>query len=134
MRLKELFDLLAEINHLLPAGLVVREMFAHQISAIELYEYWVRPYWGTCDAETGKIRINPSIDREKAAETLSARWGMRVEPEEVYVAIFYHEVHHFIHRKELERVKGCPDDRAEAEREADQYARTKFLEWRKTRK
>lgn len=41
-----------------------------------------------------KLHINPKLDREKAAQWLSKRLGLKILPEEVYIFALFHELGH----------------------------------------
>jgi hypothetical protein len=77
-----------------------------------------------------------SIDRKGLAQTLTRQMGTAVEPEACFVALFFHERGHWEKRKMLARIENCKSlgearsFREEAEREARDYGRRRFWDWK----
>jgi hypothetical protein len=103
------------------------------------------------------LSLNPRTDRKAAAKELSKRTGLRIRPEEVFYYAIFHECGHtpavagdfsvmhlqarifFLHQiypptGKLMTEEQIRRDRIEADKRADQWAKSEFKKWRRARK
>ena len=136
----ELFQGIAEVQSLFPAGFnPIRECLKHGVGEVRLKDGGIFRIAASYDPEEKAIEIDPGIDREKIAGVLFRRHGIAVKPGEVHLWMFLHELGHHLRRERLLGVENrnvmfSPTPRnMEEEREAEAYAKRRFLEWRKSK-
>lgn len=90
---------------------------------------------GEYDVERNEILLNAGVDRKACAEHLS-KTGVKVEPDQVLIWTFFHELHHFNKKKELEKIAGVSSFkqavmfRQNSEADANDYATRRFWDWK----
>ncbi|MCX5884613.1 MAG: hypothetical protein NT096_01650 [Proteobacteria bacterium] len=109
-------DTLNEINQLLPAKLVIKECLKYGIKKIILRTYRIFD-WIPGTYEATEIELDPEMDKEHLAWVLMFRHGIAIDPEDVPIWIFYHELGHHLKGK--------------SEWEAERFAMEKYLEWKR---
>jgi len=161
--LKEFLEFAVEVNKFLDIAFVLEEAPKYEIKSLstedpDCHYFSSRSPWD--DRAIAKIRwidgyyriyFNPDINREEAADYLSNRTGILINPEEIYYYAWFHECGHtrrvagdlsqqslfaqglflgqefkgrFVTRKSLNVAY------KKAERKADEWAKRQFLNWR----
>lgn len=129
---------LGMVQSLFPPGFsVLAEMLRHGVKAIRLTDGGFLRYSAAYDPEEQAIELNPNLDRERLARVISERNGVRLEPGEVILWAFLHELGHHKRRRARSGVLNAAlNPSGENQLEdwlAEQYARKRFLAWRRTR-
>jgi len=105
----------------------------------ELYEKHVhcrvvpsleRGQWAHYNIDTDEILLSAEADREQMAAYYSKALGLKVEPEEAFLPVIFHELHHWEERRRLNTGKDSEGERREAEARANRYAARRFLDWK----
>ena len=135
----ELLRGIAAMQALFPSGFnVLTECIRHGVGEVRLKDGGIFRIAARYDPEEKAIEIDPGIDREKIAGVLFRRHGIAVKPNEVFVWLLYHELSHHSRRERLlgrreRNVLFSPTPEVlEEEREAESYAKRRFIEWRKS--
>ena len=136
-RAADIFRAVAEVQKLFPVGFnPIRECLKHGVGEVRLKDGGIFRIAASYDPEEKAIEIDPGIDREKIAGVLFRRHGIAVKPGEVHLWMFLHELGHHLRRERLLGVENrnvmfSPTPRnMEEEREAEAYARRRFVEWK----
>jgi hypothetical protein len=130
---------IAELLALFPPDSgVLTECIRHGVGEVRLKDGGIFRIAASYDPEEKAIEIDPGIDREKIAAEISRRHGIAVKPGEVHLWMFLHELGHHLRRERLlgrrdRNVLFSPTPRnLEEERQAEAYAKRRFIEWRKS--
>ncbi|HEC93438.1 MAG TPA: hypothetical protein ENI51_10700 [Candidatus Atribacteria bacterium] len=165
--LKEFIEFAEEVNKFLDIAFVLEEAPKYEIKSLSTEDpdchcFSSRSPWD--DRAIAKIRwidgyyriyFNLDIDREEAADYLSNRTGILINPEEIYYYAWFHECAHtrtvagdlsqqslfsknfFLGQKLRGKhiTRGLVDSMyRKAEEKADEWAKMKFREWRDLRR
>jgi hypothetical protein len=127
VRIAEVFKTLAAVQSLFLRGFhPITESMKHGVKTIRL-KRWVFLDVPACyDPAEKEICLDPNADVEHLSGILTRRHGIRVEPGEVHLWLFFHEVRHH-QRRHLGRSLRDPWE----EREAEAYAKRRFVEWKR---
>ena len=138
--MKDLLQRIAKVRALFPPDFpVMGEAVAHGLEEIRLKRGGIFGVVAAYVPEEKAIELDPNIDRERIALLIGRRHGIAVEPGEVFVWLFYHELSHHLRRQRLlgvreRNVAFAPTEaNMEEERQAEQYAKARFIEWRRSR-
>ena len=153
--LMDYFEYLAKIETLLSAQLVLDDCLKYGISLVgtSTVYHWLRGEWATYESHEGRksINLNPNLDRAQVADEISTKHGIDVHADEIYYWIWFRELGHAVSEKakqyfiaharhNLEMMKSGRSWisaevrrlRADADREADEYANNRFMAWKKS--
>ena len=104
---------------------------------VEIVDSLPNGAWGSYDPEQDVIRLNASADWGKIAQAKTRTWGITVEREACWVAVIFHEMHHFENRRQVDKIWNdgrtlgqLRSYKRELDQEAEGYAANRFLSWK----
>jgi len=121
----DFFEAHANVQSLFPRGFnVLSVALKYGIRSVRLKRWrWVDT--PACYGEE-EIILDPDADVKRLAGLISRRNGVRIEPEEVFVWLFLHEVGHHVRRHVYQPSNRDPWE----EKKAEEFAKQEFLRWK----
>ncbi len=121
----DFFEAHANVRRLFPRGFnVLSECLKHDVRAVRL-KRWGLLEVPACYGE-GEIILDPDTDVKRLAGVISRRNGIRIDPEDVFVWLFLHEVGHHVRRHVYKPSNRDPWE----EKKAEEFAKQEFLRWK----
>ena len=104
---------------------------------VEIVDSLPNDAWGSYDPDEDVIRLSASSNWEKVAEAKARAWEITVEKEAAFVAVIFHELYHFEHRRDSQRIREGGRSlgqllafKRELDIEAEAYAANRFFSWK----